>query len=113
MEAIDIPDWETFEQKVRELRARYTKETSPLLFRGQGDSKWLLKTTLERSGAERLLFSEYYTLICASMRPEIRTFAHGDVPDFDPRWSSGYFLRPELLYEIGDVFPTPLYRYMA
>lgn len=113
MEAIDISDWEAFEQKVRELRAKYTGETSPLLFRGQGNSKWLLKTTLERSGAERMLFREYYMLICASMRPEVRTFAHVDVPDFDPQWSSANFLRPGLLYEIGDVFPTPLYRYMA
>ncbi len=113
MEAIEIPNWETFEQRVKELRAQYTKETSPLLFRGQGNSQWPLTTTLERSGAEHMLFREYYTLICASMRPEVRTFAHVDVPAFNPEWCAHYFLRPDLLYEIGEVFPIELYRYMA
>jgi hypothetical protein len=113
MEAVAIPDWETFERTVRQLRAEYPDETSPFLFRGQGNSKWSLKTTLERGGAERMLFREYYELICASMRPEVRTFARVDVPAFDPKWSTEYFLKPELLYRLGDLFPPPLYRYMA
>jgi hypothetical protein len=113
MEAIEIPDWENFEQKVRELRAKYTNETSPLLFRGQGNSKWKLTTTLERSGAEKMLFRDYYALICASMRPEVRTFARVDVPAYDPLWATTHFLQGDLLYEIGDVFPIDLYRYMA
>jgi hypothetical protein len=113
MEAIEIPDWEMFEQKVRELRTKYTKESSPLLFRGQGNSKWSLTTTLERSGAQHMLFREYYTLVCASIAPEVRTFARVDVPTFDPLWCAKYFLKANLLYEIGDVFPIATYRYMA
>ncbi len=35
MEVIDTPNWETFEQKIKELRAEHKKESSPLLFRGQ------------------------------------------------------------------------------
>jgi hypothetical protein len=31
MEAIDIPNWETFDQKIKELRAEHKKESSPLL----------------------------------------------------------------------------------
>jgi hypothetical protein len=113
MEAIATPDWETFEKKVRELRAKYTNETSPLLFRGQGNSNWPLTTTLERNGAERMLFRDYYMLICASMRPEVRTFAHVEVPVYDHHWAATHFLKPGLLYEIGEVFPIELYRYMA
>lgn len=111
MEVIEVPDWETFEQKVRKLRAEYSKKT--LLFRGQGNSRWRLTTTLERSGAEHMLFRDYHMLICSNMRPEVRTFAHVDVPEYDPGWSTKHFLKPGLLYEIGDVFPIDLYRYMA
>jgi hypothetical protein len=112
MEANETLDWETFEQKVKELRGKYHRESSPLLFRGQGNSKWGLTTTLERSGAGRMLFREYYQLICASMGPEVKTFAGIDVPTFDPKLCEP-FLDSALLYEIGDVFPIPVYRYMA
>jgi hypothetical protein len=113
MDAIEIPDWKTFEQRIGELREQYTKESSPLLFRGQANSEWPLTTTLERNGAPHMLFREYYDLICASMRPEVRTFARVDVPTFDPQWGAKHFLKTSLLYEIGDVFPIDLYRYMA
>jgi hypothetical protein len=113
MEATKVPDWETFEKKIKKLRAEYPEETSTLIFRGQGNSKWGLTTTLERSGAPHMLFREYYRLICASMRPEVRTFAHVDIPAFDPFWSATHFLKPDLLFEFGDVFPIDLYRYMA
>lgn len=113
MEIIDVPDWETFDQKIRELRTKYTREMSPLLYRGQANSGWALTTTLERSGAERMLFREYYQLICASMRPEVMAYADVTVPRFDPLWSATHFLKPELLFEVGDVFPQDLYRYMA
>jgi hypothetical protein len=49
MKVIDAPDWRTFEQKVHELREEYHKESSSLLFRGQGNSDWELKTTLDRN----------------------------------------------------------------
>jgi len=112
MQATEIPDWETFEQRIKELRAKYRSESSPLLFRGQGNSEWPLTTTLERARAGRMLLREYYELICAGMGPEVKTFASVDVPTYDPELCRP-FLDPAFLYEIGDVFPTPLYRYMA
>lgn len=112
METIETLDWETFEQKVKELRAKYRSESSPLLFRGQGNSEWPLTTTLERSGAERMLFTEYYQLICASMGPEVKTFAGVDVPTYDHKLCEPY-RNSDLLYEVGDIFPMPVYRYMA
>jgi hypothetical protein len=110
MEAIDLPNWEAFEQKVKELRAEYAMESSPLLFRGQGNPEWPLTTTLERSGGGRMLFSEYYRLICASIGPEVETFAGFDVPEYIP--STDTFCDTELLWL--QKWPTvPLYRYMA
>lgn len=112
MEANETLDWEGFEQKVKELRGKYNRELSPLLFRGQGSSKWGLTTTLERNGAGRMLFRDYYQLICASMGPEVKTFAGIDVPTFDPQLCEP-FLKSTLLCDLGDVFPIPVYRYMA
>jgi hypothetical protein len=40
-------EWEAFEQRLRELRAKHRKESAPLLFRGQANSDWALTTTLE------------------------------------------------------------------
>jgi hypothetical protein len=51
-------------------------------------------------------------LICGSLGPEVKTFAGVDVPEYDPEVCKP-FLKPELLYNIGDIFPTPVYRYMA
>jgi hypothetical protein len=111
MEADETLDWESFEQKVKELRGNYCNESSPLLFRGQRNFEWKLETTLERNGAERMLFTEYYELICAGMGPEVETFAGVDVPAYDHELCK-QFLKPDLLFRIGDVFPMPVYRYM-
>jgi len=113
MNDIEVPDWETFREKVKELRRKFPDESSALLFRGQGDSKWPLTTTLERSDGGPMLFCDYYALICASMGPELRTLAGVEVPDYDHRLGSTRFLDPSLLYEVGDPFPMHVYRYMA
>ncbi len=112
MNVIDIPDWETFEEQLKNLRKKYEDSFSPLVFRGQGDSEWELTTTLERNRCEHMLFREYYMLICGSLGPEVKTFAGVDVPEYDPEVCKP-FLRPELLYSIGDIFPTSVYRYMV
>ena len=112
MKPDEVLDWETFEQRVKELRAKYRSESSPLLFRGQGTSEWPLTTTLERGGAERMLFREYYELICARIGDEVKSFAGVDVPQYDPELCKP-FLKGDLMYKIGDFLPMPLYRYMA
>ena len=74
MDANESPDWETFEQKLKELRAQYGQnQFSPSLFRGQGNSEWGLTTTLERYGPSDMRFSNFYRLICRSC-PAIETF---------------------------------------
>src|SRR5579864_6427913 len=66
--------WEEFESKLRELRAAHAsrKINSPLLFRGQGDSKWGLLTTLERR-IKGMLFREYYGAI-SRIKPQIEAY---------------------------------------
>jgi len=110
MDAFEVPDWETFERKVKDLRAKYRIESSPLLFRGQGNSEWPITTTLERSGVPPMLFSEYYELICAGIGPELKTFASVEVPDYNP--SLDTFRDTQLLWLPGYP-PLELYRYMA
>jgi hypothetical protein len=112
MKTDEVPDWETFEQRVKELRAEYRKESSPLLFRGQGDSEWKLTTTLERSGAKGMLFSDYYRLICASIGPEVKALTGVDVPSYEHELCKP-FLQASLLFEVGDFFRIDVYQYMA
>jgi hypothetical protein len=113
MNVIDVSNWEEFEAQLKELRAEYGKKvTSPLLYRGQGDSEWKLETTLERNCAFPMLFSAYYQLICGRMGPEVGTFGGVAVPEYASEvWRS--FENPNL-FELGGKFPdSSLYRYMA
>jgi hypothetical protein len=105
----ELPHWEAFEKKLKEIRA-VVSDPSSLLFRGQGDSEWPLKTTLDRSGAGDMLFSDYHRLICARVGPEVKTFANVDVPGYTPDESLKLFGNPEFLW--SGQFPVDLYRYM-
>lgn len=113
MDAKPLPDWESFEQEIKELRSKFgDKLSSPLLFRGQANSEWLLTTTLERNHAEKMLFGSYYRLICAGVGPEVKTFAGVDVPEYKPEFCK-VFTDTELLWTPGLFPPVALYRYMA
>jgi hypothetical protein len=110
-ETTSVADWETFEAKLKELRAEYgNKVSSPLLFRGQGNSEWSLATTLERSGQPNMLFRDFYRLITARIGPQVETFAGVNVPEYDPRYCE-QFMDPELL--LGSFPPMSLYRHMV
>lgn len=107
-------DWNAFEQWVKDLRAKYgAKQSSPLLFRGQGDSEWPLTTTLERSGQGRMLFRDYYRLITASIGPAVETFTGVSVPEYDPKFATTLSDPELLLPAVGQFPPQPLYRYMV
>jgi FRG domain-containing protein len=107
-----LRDWETFEETLKKLRAEYgKKQSSPLLFRGQGNSEWPLATTLERSGQTRMLFLDFYRLICAGIGPRVETFTGVGVPAYDSKFCEK-FLDPELLLPFSSFPPEPLYRYM-
>ncbi len=112
MNANKVLNWEAFEGKIEELRSKYGTRSSPLLFRGQGNSEWPLTTTLDRSGEGSMMFRDYYRLICARISPAVKTFAGVDVPEYD-REVLNTFSDRELLIIPGQFPPIPLYRYMA
>jgi hypothetical protein len=106
-------DWHEFEVWLESLRAELGKtRASPLLFRGQGSSDWLLETTLERNGHENMSFSDFYRLVTARIGPAVSTFTGESVPEYDPNlWD---FNDRELLFPGPGRFPSvPLYRYMV
>lgn len=69
---IDVASWEEFERAVRELRDRHPGHRA-LLFRGQPDAAWPLRTTLERHDGVEMPFEAYYRVIAAS-EPQVRSF---------------------------------------
>jgi hypothetical protein len=67
MEERNVNSWEEFKKELDNLRrerdnSAVADNSSPLLFRGQEDSSWLLNTTLERR-RKRMLFRDYYRMI--------------------------------------------------
>ena len=101
--------WDAFPQKLAALREEYKASPSPLLFRGQGNSKWDLTTTLERSGFPGMLFGDYYHLI-SKIGAEIKSFTGLEVPERDSDVVKS-FQNQELLTLPGFP-PVPLYQYM-
>jgi hypothetical protein len=84
----NVDSWEEFEKGVVAIQKRLRRvkpEGEPhLLFRGQEDSRWPLETTLERSGRDRMLFSDYYRLISV-VRPQVESLIGANwesMPDY-------------------------------
>jgi hypothetical protein len=116
VEEKDLPNWESFQSEIEILRAGHLKDsTSPLLFRGQPNSKFGLTTTLERAGCEGMTVKDFYQLVVNRVRPVIETFTglQWDVPNFDLDVMKS-FNDIELMSKIGsDAFPSvQLYRYL-
>lgn len=82
MEERNVDTWEDFEKQLQELRSKRDSLNSPLLFRGQENSCWPLKTTLDRK-QERMLFSDYYRVI-GRIQPQIETLTEREwpIPDY-------------------------------
>ena len=80
---INLVTWEEFEEKLQELRKEHGPRFSGLLFRGQGNSYWPLKTTLERAPVKsEMSFQDYYeTIYRATPTIESYTEKSWDVPD--------------------------------
>ena len=80
MEELKVNTWEEFEEGLKKIRNEYqqasTSQKTPLLFRGQENSCWLLQTTLDRK-QERMLFKDYYRMI-AKIRPQIETLTKNE-----------------------------------
>jgi hypothetical protein len=112
-----MANWEEFETYLKHVKNNNFSPW-PLLFRGQGDANWQLKTTLERAGYEKLFFSEYYQTV-SQLKPEIEAFTgrEWDHPNFididklrDPDSLRDVLLQiyPYLLHLRHHGFPSPL-----
>ncbi len=80
MQEFSLESWEEFEDALKELencRMRRYENRSALgteyLYRGQPDSKWKLKTTLERFSTESISITEYYKFAFAA-KAKVETF---------------------------------------
>jgi hypothetical protein len=112
--------WQDFKEAIREeaptsSRFRVNKDdgTARLLFRGQANSDWGLKTTLERAGHPVMLLSRYMQN-CNSARRFLGNLVSCDIP-FDPHisWSDDDAHRGFPNYEYAGYlrhhgFPSPL-----
>jgi hypothetical protein len=82
---------------------------SHLLFRGQGDADWALKTTLDRAERAFWTFSDYFQLI-SSAQPQIETFT-------ERQWHVDDFAKLRTWAEDYDSLklkePLPAYDYLV
>jgi hypothetical protein len=110
MKEIDVHDWEAFQRHLKELREGLGQDSSPLLFRGQSNSAWQLKSTLERAGVDRMKFSAYYELT-SRIRPTVESFTEStwDFPDYGDEVHKSF-----QDYGAFSHFPSvPVYAYMV
>ena len=99
MEQIDLESWNDFENELKHLREYRAKAlsagggASELLFRGQRNHFWPLKTTLERKVSKQTSFAEYFRLVSAA-RPQIETFTNlrWNIPEYPElrEWAKDY-----------------------
>jgi len=111
LKEIEASDWDTFQLKLRDLRRSLDGSSSPLLFRGVGNSQWQLTTTLERAGKQGMRFADYYRLIVTAVKPAVETFTgvEWDVPGYGSKVENSL----QGCDAINDFPGAPLYRYMV
>jgi hypothetical protein len=64
-----VDSWDEFKRQIKILRGSLSDNhciSKRLLFRGQADAGWSLKTTLDRKGGENMEFAAYYQKIVAA-----------------------------------------------
>src|SRR5437667_9639822 len=110
MKRIDVGSWAEFELELDKLRGNLDEHASPLLFRGQPNSQWRLRTTLERHGGEGRRFSEYYRLM-TRVKPDVEKLKRmalimfGDEYDMFSRYDGFDRLPRGLTYQYKNTLP--------
>jgi hypothetical protein len=106
METHQLTSWPDFRTLINEIRARFARST--VLFRGQADSDWPLKTTLERRTEKRFDVLSYLNTATSCVN-ELESFT-------GKRWNTLSY--PELKKEIESVQDSmrvylPCYDYLV
>lgn len=82
MKERNVNTWEEFKNELHDIRKEHESSPlareAPLLFRGQRNSSWALRTTLERR-QERMLFRNYYRII-HRIAPQIESLTEASWP---------------------------------
>ena len=113
MKELQLDTWEQFEEKVSELAELNKTSLLEVLFRGQGNSKWRLVTTLERSARpEDLRSLQYYALI-AKIRPILGTLTGKEWELPDQKALDQLFGDYDVGSRTMSFGQTPGYSYMA
>lgn len=121
---IDLDSWQDFEHEIGKIRTNHQSNKGlmrRLLYRGQSDAIWPLRTTLERYRKTETSINEYIETI-ASLRFEIETFTQNrwEVPEYKEITNSfskyDHFHHSDILYRMYGYmahlrhhgFPSPL-----
>lgn len=76
MKLIHLDNWEAFAPALGKITSGHSElPAKKMLFRGQSDASWELKTTLERYPINLLSLETYYKTIC-NARPQIETYTN-------------------------------------
>lgn len=113
MEVVDTSTWEEFEKEIESLidqnnqkKSESVHRISDFLYRGQANSEWGLKTTLERFCGNPYSVKDYYKSI-SIVKSEIETFS-GQKWDIPTPWEYNDWLdKNDFLAEF------PAYEYMV
>ncbi len=78
---IESGKWGEFKEWAAHLSAMHA-DADALFFRGQGDSRWNLDTTLERNGETCMQIAAYYRLVVGKIAPIVQTLTEQPVPEY-------------------------------
>lgn len=104
--------------RIEQIRLE-NKQELPMVFRGQGNSSWEIKSTLERTGIKSIFSKEYYRSIDC-LKPEINSLGHHFERNFnEKKYEHNFFDYRNISFrKFPDIeylsylrhhgFPTPL-----
>ena len=112
----DLDDWRGFEQELERLETERLQKNpkGEILYRGQADFTWDLRTTLDRDWRENLSLRKYHDMILR-VKPQIESFTGLDWDILSPKdfeqWLNSYESLMPMPFFVAEFVPT--YSYMV